>query len=212
MDTVIILDFETTGLYPSSGDRPTEVAAVVVRDGRIKSSYHSLINAGVRLSPFIQEFTGITNKMIEKAPPVRDVMQELVGFMGTHPIVAHNASFDRLFLDEELKRIRRVRRQEMLCSMLLARRVYPNAPNHKLETLARYVRIPNKGRAHRALADATTTAELWIRMIQKLTEEHGLDNVPIELMQKLQTVQRAAIARFLTQYRSGRNVSSKMDV
>ena len=199
-ETVVVLDFETTGLYPQAGDRPTEVAAVIVHDGRIEGRFHSLMNAGVPIHPFVEELTGITNRMIKSAPPIGDVMRQLMRFIGTFPLVAHNASFDRKFLDAELRRLRRIRRQEMLCSMLLARRVYPDAPNHKLATLSRYAKIPSNGRAHRALADATTTAQLWMRMIRRLREDYGLADVSLDVLQRLQAAQRAAVPRILRRY------------
>ena len=112
MDTVAVIDFETTGISPDAGARATEIAAVLVRDGR-RRRYQSLMTV-LRVSPFIEQLTGI-NEMV-RAPPAAKVMREVADFVGAHPMVAHNASFDCRFWDAELGRIRaRVRlRRTML--------------------------------------------------------------------------------------------------
>ena len=76
MGRIAVIDFETTGMSPDFGDRPTEVAIVLVEDGRIVDRYQSLMNAGVRVSSFITQLTGITNAMVASAPPAAQVMRE----------------------------------------------------------------------------------------------------------------------------------------
>jgi len=160
MDTVAVIDFETTGLSPAMGDRATEVGVVIVEDGKIVDRYQSLMNAGAHIPPFIEALTGISNAMIRKAPPAAEVMRALAEFIGDVPLVAHNASFDCKFLDAEWLRINQQRRQEFACSLLLARRVYPAAPDYKLGTLVRHLQLPSAARHHRALADAEMAAHL----------------------------------------------------
>lgn len=117
MDPVVVIDFETTGLSPDMGDRATEIAAVLIRDGRIVDQYQSLMNAGKRIPAFIEHFTGISNAMVRDAPPASQVMAEVADFVGDYPLVAHNASFDRKFWDAELSRIGRRTPQAFACSM-----------------------------------------------------------------------------------------------
>jgi len=69
MDTIAVIDFETTGMSPELGDRATEVAVVIVSDGKISSRYQSLMNTGAYIPPFIEDLTGISNEMIRQAPP-----------------------------------------------------------------------------------------------------------------------------------------------
>jgi DNA polymerase-3 subunit epsilon len=71
-------------------------------------------------------------------------MHNFASFMAQHHLVAHNASFDRRFLDAELNRINKQRRQEFACSMLVSRRLYPEAPSHSLEKIVRYHGCPVK--------------------------------------------------------------------
>jgi len=182
----------------------TEVGVVIIADGQIINTFQSLMNAGVRIPRFIEQLTGISNAMIRKAPPANEVMAELAKFIGDLPLVAHNASFDRKFLDAELSRIGCQRRQEMACSVLVSRRVYPEAPSHKLGELVRYVGLPSDGTYHRALADATMAAHLWLRMQEDIGSRYGLNRVPFQLMQALQRVPKRSVAAYLDrQCRSG---------
>lgn len=200
-NTVIVLDFETTGFSPDSGDRVTEVAAVVIEGGRIGRRYHSLMNAGVHIPPDVQELTGITNSMIRKAPPASEVIQDLAGFIGAIPLIAHNASFDRRFLDAELRRLRRRIRQEIMCSMRVARRVYPNAKDHKLSTLVKLTGVRSRGSQHRALTDAMMTANLWLKMQKTIGSVYKLKNVPLDLMRHLQSIPCGSLDAFISRYR-----------
>lgn len=168
------------------GDRATEVAVVIVDGGKVVDRYQSLMNTGARIPAFIESLTGISNAMIRKAPPVAEVMGALAEFVGDVPLVAHNASFDSKFLDAEWLRINQQRKQEFACSMLLARRIYPAAPDHKLGTLVRHLDLPSAMRHHRALADAEMTAHLWVRMVSDIKRQYCLSAVPHAFLRALQ--------------------------
>ena len=103
MESYAVIDFETTGLSPAHGARPTEIAVVLVRGDEIVDRFQSLMNPGVPIPRDIQAFTGISDAMVRRAPPVRAVMAEAVRLAGEHPIVAHNASFDRKFWEKVAK-------------------------------------------------------------------------------------------------------------
>src|SRR5450830_1995005 len=102
METVAVLDFETTGLSHNWGDRATEIAINLVRDGQVLDRFQSLMNAGRRIPAEVTQLTGITNAMIASAPPVAKVMRDASRFVGKTPVVAHNASFDKKFWEAEL--------------------------------------------------------------------------------------------------------------
>lgn len=195
--TAVVIDFETTGLSPGYGDRTIEVGAVLVEGNRIVDRFQSLMNPERRVSSFIEEYTGITNAMLATAPVIGEVMAQLRVFIGQHPLVAHNASFDARFLDAEFARIDHSRGNQFACSMLAARRLYPEAPNHRLETLVRYKRLKTDGVHHRALADAEMTARLWLAMIADIKACFGLREVPFTLMQQLAKVPRKKLPEFM---------------
>ncbi len=202
MEPIAVIDFETTGMSPGHNCRATEIAAVIVEDGRIVARYQNLMNSGAYVPAFIESLTGISNAMLRKAPPAAQVMAEVAEFVGRTPLVAHNASFDQKFWDAELGLIQRQRVQSFACSMLLARRLLPQAPNHKLGTLNSWAQLPHTGQAHRAMADAEMAANLMLFMAAQLRERHGIQAVSHELLCRLQKVPAGKIAEALSKARS----------
>jgi len=203
MQTVAVLDFETTGLSPAQGDRATEIAVVLLRDGQIIDRYQSLMNAGRRIPSDIVALTGITNDMIAAAPAASTVMREAAAFVGRHPVVAHNASFDRRFWQSELERIALPAPQRFACTLLVARRIYPDVQSHRLSSLVDMLRLPKPGRAHRAMVDAEMAGHLWHRLQADITERYGLGLVDHALMTRVQTTTKAKVPAFLRSLSSG---------
>jgi DNA polymerase III subunit epsilon len=200
LDVVAVIDFETTGLSPAQGDRATEIAAVIVERGQIVDRYQSLMNAGVHIPAFIESLTGITNSMIRSAPSAAQVMREVASFVGDIPLVAHNASFDSKFWDAELAHIKQRRNQEFACSLLLARRILPLAPSHRLGDLIEFAKLPRAGRAHRALADAEMAAKLLGYLEEQLSSRFKVRNVSHELLRTIQGVPKAKLEHCLQQH------------
>lgn len=200
-DTVIVLDFETTGLSPNGGDRAIEIGAVRIEKGKVRERNQSLMNPGKRVVSFIEDYTGITNAMLKTAPPCKTVMAEFADFVEDFDMVAHNASFDSRFLMAECRRIKRNPSGEFACSMLASRRLYPDAPNHKLGTLVDYHRLPTDGTFHRALADAEMTAHLWLKMLTDLEDNYQLKHIPFSLMQDIAKTPKAKVDRFLKDWK-----------
>lgn len=196
METVAVLDFETTGLSPRHGDRATEIAITLVRDGQVVDRFQSLMNAGRRIPFEVTQITGITNAMIAGAPPVANVMAEACRFVGSTPVVAHNASFDKKFWEAELAYLALPATNTFACTMLLARRIYPQAPNHKLATLVQWLGLPQTGRAHRAMVDAEVTSHLWCRIQQDVCSTYGAVVASHALLARLQKVACAKIPAF----------------
>lgn len=197
MSCLAVIDFETTGATPAHGARATEVAICLLEDGRIVDRFASLMNAGVRIPSFITQLTGITHDMIAAAPPADAVMREAAAFVGERPMVAHNAAFDRQFWRSELAHCGLQTTQDFACTLLLSRRLYPEAPNHKLGTLAQWFDLPASGRAHRALADAEVAAHLLARMQRDLERRHGCSPVDTALLMQLQRTAKHQVGDFL---------------
>jgi len=200
MKPIAVIDFETTGLSPDMGDRATEVAIVLMEGDQVVDRFQSLMNAGGRISAFIESYTGISNAMIAAAPRAETVMAEAGRFVGDAPMVAHNASFDRRFWAAELQRVGHEARQPFACTMLLSRRLYPEAPNHKLGSLAAFHGLPPSGRAHRAMADAEMAAALLGRIQRDLRRRFGVDEAQHALLVKVQACQRNAIPAAIKRY------------
>ncbi|MCK6426175.1 MAG: 3'-5' exonuclease [Burkholderiaceae bacterium] len=166
---IAVVDFETTGMGASQGARATEIAIVLVEEGRITARYQSLMRTGVWVPPFIEALTGISNAMLREAPPAAAVMREVADFTRGLPLVAHNAAFDRSFWIAEMAQagLDPDPAHRFACTLLLSRRLWPQAPDHKLGTLQRWAGLKRDGRAHRALSDAQVTAQLLIALQQE---------------------------------------------
>lgn len=186
-DAIIVIDFETTGLSAGS-DRVIEAAAVLLEGGKVTRTFQSLANPGFRIPSFIEGFTGITNAMAAKAPPVREVMGQLADFIGDHPLAAHNANFDRSFLTSELRRLRRKTREDFLCTLLLSRRISRGLPSYKLEQVARHLNVTVPVQTHRALADAQMAADVLLALAERLKIKLHVPEVNREMLLRAQAI------------------------
>jgi len=200
-DTLVILDFETTGLSPDQGDRAIEVGAVKLEAGQPVAEFQALMNPGFRVSRFIEDYTGISNGLLSEAAPSAEVMRDFADFIGKDNLIAHNASFDRRFLDAELARLSLNYQGEFACSLLLARRIFQDAPNHKLGSLVDFANIPVEGDFHRALYDAQMTAKVWIAMLESIGERYGIFDLSFEQIQLLCKTSKKDIHKKLNSWR-----------
>jgi len=197
---IAVIDFETTGMMPSQGARATEVAIVLMEGERIVDRFDSLMRTGVWIPPFITELTGITNAMVAAAPPATEVMREAARFVGDAPMVAHNASFDSKFWQAELAHAGLDAPHPFACTVLLSRRIYPDAPSHSLGRITDHLGLPRTGRAHRALADAEMAAALLARMQSDLCARYALPWPEHALLMRLQRTARQSMGRLLLQH------------
>ena len=194
---IAVIDFETTGMAPAQGARATEVAIVLLQGTQVVDRFASLMRTGAWIPPFIEELTGISNAMVAAAPPAEAVMREAARFVGGAPMVAHNAAFDSKFWQSELQHAGLQATQPFACTVLLSRRVYPDAPSHKLGNLIDHLGLPRTGRAHRALADAEMAAALLARMQHDLGQRYGVPWPDHALLMRLQACKRQALGKLL---------------
>lgn len=200
---IVMLDFETTGLSPAMGDRITEVAALRIAGGEIVDRYVSLVNCGVRIPSFITGLTGITQAMVDSAPPVAEVLPQLLDFIGSDALSAHNASFDEKFLRAEAEQLDLTpRHASLVCSLKLSRRVFPELSSYKLGDLSRSLGIRFGGNAHRAEADAEVAAKVLLHIGRHLRSHHGIDQVDTDLLVAVNKLAAAKVPQFLKK-RSG---------
>ena len=176
---VAFVDLETTGTAPT-GDRITEIGIVRVHDGVLVEEWSSLVNPECTIPEEIQALTGITNDMVRAAPTFAELRREVLERLEDHLFVAHNARFDYGFLKNEFRRQEIAFTAEVLCTVRLSRRMYPDAVGHGLDAvIARHgLELPphlgggqGEGQArtgrHSALGDARV---LW-QFVQLLFRE-----------------------------------------
>jgi DNA polymerase-3 subunit epsilon len=151
--TLIVFDTETSGGYPVGCD-VVEFGAVKWYQGQVVDTLQVLIKPREPMSDFIITIHGITNEMVEKAPPMSEVALQIRNFFRGCVAVAHHAPFDLGFLAFEFERNRiSLPSEPALCTSLLARKLISGVENHKLQTLVKHLKIPG-GSAHRALDDS----------------------------------------------------------
>ena len=202
-EPIAVIDFETTGMTPAQGARATEVAIVLLQDGQIVDRFQSLMRTGVWIPSFITQLTGITNAMVADAPLAENVMRDAARFIGPSHMVAHNASFDSKFWTAELAQADIQATQNFACTVLLSRRMYPQARSHSLGNIVDHLGLPRAGRAHRALADAEMAASLLARIQHDLQTRWSIAEPSHALLSGLQRCAKPAVGKWLAQRANG---------
>ena len=159
-----VVDVETTGFSPAT-DRVVEAACVLIEDLQIAGTWSSLVNPGREIPPYASAVHGIYDADVAGAPSFASVTANLQWLCAGSTIVAHNAAFDVGFLPMLAYR-------PWICTVRLARRFFPNAPNFKNQTLRAYLGIDvdpafRHLKAHRALGDALVTAAIFLRCMER---------------------------------------------
>ena len=155
----VAVDTETTGLW--SHDEIIEIAAVRVENGVITDEFHTMVNPLRSISAKATAVNGITKDMVANAPTIEEVLPRFLLFVGDAPIAAHNAQFDRGFIDSACSRVRLQPPIKYFDTMKLAK-FWPDAENRKLGTLLCEAGIENED-AHRALGDARALVQLILK-------------------------------------------------
>lgn len=171
-----VFDFETTGTS-SRFDKVIEIGIVKIRKGKIVDTYQSYINPG-RFVPYnITLITGITNEDVKEARYFEEVINDIKEFIGSSILVAHNLSFDYSFLKNECDQAGvSIPDNPAICTLKLAKRIYPNLTSRSLKNLSRALKIRHRN-VHRGLGDATATAKIFLKMFPILREEHNIESI-----------------------------------
>jgi len=173
----VVVDVEATGAK-TPPNRLIELGAYRIRGGRIVDKFLQLVNPEIPIPRFVMTLTGISNDMVKQAPVFADVAPQWLDFVSDSVLVAHNAPFDTSFLNHEISRVYPGHRMvnPHLCTVRLSRRVLPDIANHRLDTVANHFSIPIVSR-HRAGSDALATAEIFLFLLNRLEEEHGVKDL-----------------------------------
>ncbi|MDQ2891346.1 MAG: 3'-5' exonuclease [Gemmatimonadota bacterium] len=169
-----VVDVETTGGSPAYGHRITEIAVVIVSEGRITEIFERLVNPDRLIPSFITHLTGISECMVCDAPRFAEIVPELVMALAGNIFVAHNASFDWGFVSSELERAVGKRPTALrLCTVRLARALLPQLARKSLDHVAHHYGVLDvaaryslrRGTRHSAAGDAVITAHCLLRLI-----------------------------------------------
>ncbi|CAN5218788.1 DNA polymerase III subunit epsilon [soil metagenome] len=163
----IVLDTETTGFDPKTGDRLIEVGCIEIHDllptGR---TFHRLVNPERLIPPDAIRVHGITDDKVKDAPKFHEIVHDLMEFIGDAPVIAHNAQFDRNFIDAECRTCGHVLLEEVrwIDTLQLAQKRFPGMPN-SLDALCKRFKVSLADRTfHGALIDARLLAEVYLEL------------------------------------------------
>jgi DNA polymerase III subunit epsilon len=168
----VVFDIETTGSSATKGGAITELGALKVVRGEVVEEFATLVNPGRKIDPFVARLTGITNRMVAKAPPISEVMPRFERLAEGSVLVGHNVHFDCSFVTAARGL---PLPNPLLDTLKLARSVVPGLRRYRLSSLASHFGVratPN----HRALSDSAATAEVFLRLI-KLLRSAGVHSV-----------------------------------
>lgn len=166
MHRIVVVDTETSGVSVRHGGRVIELGAVALKNGQVVAELSTLICAGVPISYGAFRVHGISAAMLAGEPTPDKVWPRFRAFVGSSPLVAHNAPFDSAFVQHELRLLGTPLYSRWHCTVRLARQKLPQLPNHRLETVYTYLfgELPSNVQRHRALDDARMAARVWLAL------------------------------------------------
>ncbi len=165
-DAYVVFDLETTGLS-AVHNQIIEIGAVKVEQGKIRERFSTFVNPKVPIPFEIEQLTGISDEMVLKAPVIEDILPDFLKFCEGCVLIAHNASFDAGFIEENCKRQGIATDFTVGDTVSMARILLPTLSKFKLDHVAKALQIPLENH-HRAVDDAACTAEIFLKFIEML--------------------------------------------
>ena len=164
-----VVDIETTGGL-KGGNRITEIGLVKVQHGKVIDTWTSLVNPERHIPGFITSLTGISDNMVRNAPVFADIAKPLLDKLAGSIFVAHNVNFDYGFIKKECEMAGHFFKMPKMCTVVESRKAFKGLKSYSLGNLSSHFNL-NLTSHHRALADATATAELLLLIQQSQISE-----------------------------------------
>ena len=167
-DMYVVFDLETTGFSPIK-DRIIEIGAVKVEHGVITDKFSTFVNPKVPIPFQITQLTSITDQMVMGAPDIETVLPQFLEFIGDAALVAHNASFDVSFIEQNCRYQDIQPDFTSVDTVSMARILLPTLSKYKLNVVANALHISLENH-HRAVDDAGATAEIFVKFVEMLKD------------------------------------------
>ena len=167
-DTYVVFDLETTGFSPIK-DKIIEIGAVKVEHGEITDKFSTFVNPKVPIPFQITQLTSITDQMVIGAPDIETVLPQFLEFIGDAALVAHNASFDVSFIEQNCRYQDIQPDFTSVDTVAMARILLPTLSKYKLNVVANALHISLENH-HRAVDDAGATAEIFVKFVEMLKD------------------------------------------
>ena len=169
-DVYVVFDLETTGFSPIK-DKIIEIGAVKVENGKITERFSTFVNPKIPIPFRITQLTSITDQMVMDAPDIETVLPQFLEFIGDAVLVAHNASFDVGFIEQNCRYQDIVPNFTSVDTVAMARILLPTLSKFKLNVVANALHISLENH-HRAVDDAGATAEIFVKFVEMLKERN----------------------------------------
>lgn len=189
----VVFDLETTGLS-AVHNRIIEIGAVKVENGRITDRFSTFVNPKEPISFEIEQLTSINDEMVIGAPVIEDVLPEFLRFCEGCTLIAHNASFDAGFIEENCRRMGIGTDFTVGDTVAMARILLPNLSKFKLDNVAKALNVSLEHH-HRAVDDAACTAEIFVKFLQMFRDR---DACTLDAVNELGRANRDAIRKLPT--------------
>ena len=176
LQNFICLDLETTGLNPKK-DRIIEIGAVKVRNGTIIDTFSQLIDPRQTLEERVEQLTGISSKELAGKPTIQEILPKLQEFLGEDVLLGHQILFDYSFLKRAFTNEKISFERMGVDTLKLARQFVTDCQSKKLETLCQHYEIEHQ--AHRALADALATVQLYQKLVENYYKQEDFEPKPL---------------------------------
>lgn len=173
-DSFVVFDLETTGIGPKSNEI-IEIGAIRVENGVMKETFSEFVNPGRPIPYPIQKLTGINDAMVADAEKIDVLLPKFLEFCGDSVLVAHNAAFDVGFISRKAKDLGLEILPTVVDTVAVARALLPDMKSHKLNLVAKRFGVSLENH-HRAVDDATATAEIFVHMIKRLNDR-GIESL-----------------------------------
>lgn len=210
-DTYVCIDLETTGLNPKL-DKIIEIGAVKVVCGKVTDIFETFVNPGRNLEARIVELTGIRDEQLIDAPYIEEILPKLLSFMGDLPLLGHSVLFDYSFVKKAAVDRKLSFERQGVDTLKLARRFLTQLEHRSLDYLCEYYGISHH--AHRALADAKATVQLFEKLVDEFYDVEETLFLPKPLIFKVKRdtpatkAQKERLYRLLAQH----NITLEADI
>lgn len=184
IEDYICLDLETTGLNPKT-DKIIEIGAVKVRNGEIIDSFETFVAPERKLEQRIVELTGITDEMLENAPSKEEVIPKFIQFAGEDILLGHSVLFDYSFMKRAAVNCKLTFERQGIDTLKIARKFLPELESRSLGFLCFHYQIAHN--AHRAMADAIATVNLYKKLCELFYNEEDFKPAPLVYKVKRET-------------------------
>ena len=178
-NTYVVFDIETTGLNPALNEI-TEIGAVKIVNGKKTETFSYLVNPGCPIPPNIVSLTGISDDMVADKPTISQVLPMFLEFCGDSVIVAHNAGFDTGFIRRKASEQKLPFHNKIVDTLRLSRELFSKHSKHSLDAVAKRVGVSLENH-HRAVDDATATAEIFLKFLDMIREKHGGNTTEVNI-------------------------------